>query len=117
MSGELLDPATAAAVGLPGRLERFSIGGVPVVLDGAHTPGSVAAVLRDLAADTCLSGKPTLVLGMARDKDLAGILKLLAGRTEKVFCTSIGTELHRTPDEIAGVSTVEPHTWQVFCSG
>ena len=100
----LLDPATVAEVRLPARKERFEVRGVPVVLDGAHTPESVTAVLSDLEAAPPRPGKPVLVLGLARDKDLAGILKALAGRADRVLATSVGSELHLTPEEVAGAA-------------
>ncbi len=101
VSGARLDPETAAGAALPGRQERFSVGGVPVVLDGAHTPESVGALLSDLGRDPALAGRPTVVFGLAKDKDLAGILKRLAPATERSFCTSIGTDLHRSAAELA----------------
>lgn len=101
LSGALLDPETAARAALPGRQERFWVGGVPVVLDGAHTPESVGALLSDLGRDPALAGRPTVVLGLAKDKDLAGILKRLAPATERSFCTSIGTDLHRSAAQLA----------------
>ncbi|MCY3001012.1 MAG: bifunctional folylpolyglutamate synthase/dihydrofolate synthase, partial [Planctomycetota bacterium] len=101
LSGALLDPETAARAALPGRQERFSVGGVPVVLDGAHTPESVGALLSDLGRDPALAGRPTVVFGLAKDKDLAGILKRLGPATERSFCTSIGTDLHRSAAELA----------------
>ena len=103
-SGSLLDPATIRAAQLPARLERFECEGIPVVLDGAHTPGSVSAALADLSCDRSLPGRPVVVLGLARDKDAAGILKALGSAAEKVFCTSVGTDLHRTPQELASVA-------------
>lgn len=102
---ELLDPATVAGAGLPGRQERFLVTGVPVLLDGAHTPISVREVLADLAHDPGLPGAPVAVLGLARDKDLDGILKSLGAVAERVFCTSVGTDLHRTPAEIAAAAS------------
>ncbi len=101
LSGALLDPATAAGAALPGRQERFAVGGVEVVLDGAHTPASVAAALADLARQPALRARPVVVLGLARDKDLAGILKHLAPAAERLVSTSVGTDLHRTAAEIA----------------
>lgn len=105
-----IDPARltdeiAASARLPGRCERFEIAGRTVVLDGAHTPASVEALLRELDADPALAGRPVVaVLGLARDKDLAAILKTLAARVERVLCTSIGTALHRTADELRATS-------------
>lgn len=105
--GELatrIGTAELAAARLPARLERFVVGGVTVVLDGAHTPLSVAAVVGELSADPTLRGRPSAVLGLARDKDLDGVLKVLGPAAEKVFCTSVGTDLHRTPGELAAAA-------------
>ena len=77
------------------------MGGVPVVLDGAHTPESLTALLSDLRGDPALVGRPSVVIGLAKDKDLAGILKRLGPATERSFCTSIGTDLHRSAAELA----------------
>ena len=95
-----LDAVALERARLPGRMERRVVRGVPVVLDGAHTPGSVGAVLRDLGGAPGLPGRPTVVLGLAREKDLAGILKTLTGAVDRIHCTSVGTPLHRTPGEI-----------------
>jgi folylpolyglutamate synthase/dihydropteroate synthase len=42
-----------------------------------------------------------VVLGLGRDKDAEGILKALAPLAERVICTSVGTALHRTSEELA----------------
>jgi dihydrofolate synthase/folylpolyglutamate synthase len=100
----LLDAEALRAARLPGRMEPFSARGVRVVLDGAHTPESVAGALRELGADETLRGRPTVILGMALEKNLEGILKALAGRTDRVVCTSVGSALHRTPEQIASAA-------------
>jgi dihydrofolate synthase/folylpolyglutamate synthase len=100
----LLDAAALRAARLPGRMERFSARGVRVVLDGAHTPESVAGALRELEADAELAGRPTVILGMALEKNLAGILKALQGRADRVVCTSVDSALHRTPEQIASAA-------------
>jgi dihydrofolate synthase/folylpolyglutamate synthase len=105
LSAALLDDEAVARARLPGRAERFRCGSTTVVLDGAHTPGSVAAVLRDLAEDPSLLGRPIAVVGLARDKDGPAILKTLAPAVESVVCTSVGSELHRTPEQIAELAT------------
>jgi len=98
---QFLTDARAEAARLPARCERFLVRGTPVVLDGAHTPGSVAALLRELDADPLLAGRPLVaVFGLARDKDLAGILKALGARAERVVCTSVGSALARSADEL-----------------
>jgi folylpolyglutamate synthase/dihydropteroate synthase len=85
-------------------MERFEVRGVPLVLDGAHTPNSARDVLRDLARDPGLPGRPIAVVGMAREKDLPGILKALAPHVDRLMCTSTGSDLHRAPWEIAGAA-------------
>lgn len=105
LSAALLDDEAVRRAQLPGRAERFFVDGTTVVLDGAHTPGSVRAVLRDLAEDPSLAGAPIAVLGTARDKDLGGILKALAPAVEMLVGTSVGSELHRTPDQIVELAT------------
>jgi dihydrofolate synthase/folylpolyglutamate synthase len=102
LSAALLDEATVRAAALPGRLEVHDVDGTWVAVDGAHVPESVRDVLADLRSRPTFAGKSVVVLGMGRDKDLAGILKALQPHAEKVVCTSVGTELHYTPEEIAG---------------
>jgi dihydrofolate synthase/folylpolyglutamate synthase len=104
LSAALLTPQTVCAARLPGRLERFSVGGTPVVLDGAHTPESVAALVESLRDEWERRGPPVVVLGLARDKDLSGMLKHLRGRVDRLVCTSVGSALHRTPEEIASAA-------------
>lgn len=95
-----LPPEGAREAWLPGRLERARRGTVPVVLDGAHTPGSVGALLDELAGDAQLRGRPAVVLSLARDKDATSILKVLVGRVDRVHCTSVGTVRHRSAEEL-----------------
>jgi dihydrofolate synthase/folylpolyglutamate synthase len=100
----LLDALALEHARLSARMERFEVRGVPLVLDGAHTPNSARDVLRDLARDPGLRGRPIAVVGMAREKDLTGILKALAAHVDRLVCTSTGSELHRAPGEIAGAA-------------
>jgi len=101
---ELLDEATCRAARLPGRGETFRCQGTPVVLDGAHTPGSVEALLRDLRGHPGLPGRPVVVLGLAAEKDLEAILKTLQREADTVVCTSVGGALHHAPEEIVRVA-------------
>jgi dihydrofolate synthase/folylpolyglutamate synthase len=84
---ELLDGQTPR---LPGRLERGSVGGVPVVLDGAHTPGSLALLRAELEGDPELPGRPDVVFALGADKDVEGALKVLTGWADRVHCSSAG---------------------------
>jgi dihydrofolate synthase/folylpolyglutamate synthase len=101
VGSRLLDERTRRQAQLPGRLEWFSVQGVPVALDGAHVPSSVRDALRDLRSQCERPGPPVIVLGLARDKDLEGILKAVSGLADRVVCTSVGSDLHFTPVEIA----------------
>jgi len=100
----LEDPGVLAAAALPGRLERAHLGQVPFVLDGAHVPSSLAAVLADLAGDGALEGPCVAVLGVGRDKDAPGLLKALAERADRVHCTSVGAR-QWPPGELAALAT------------
>lgn len=75
---------------LPGRMERGWVGGVPVVLDGAHTPDSVGLLRADLEGAGELPGAPEVVLALGADKDVEGVLKVLAGWADRVHCSSAG---------------------------
>ena len=102
LAGALLSPAVARAARLPGRLEERWLGATRVLVDGAHTPGSVADVLTDLAATPPWGARrPVVVLALNRDKDLGGVLKSLGGRVDRVICTSVGGALAQPPEQIA----------------
>ena len=97
LSGELLDASTLAAARLPGRGELFHVraGGrtIAVGLDGAHVASSLARVARELTeraggrADA--GSRPTAVLALRNDKDVASLLKTLSAAVDTVFCTSL----------------------------
>ena len=89
VGGRLLDAGTVEAARLPGRLEKRSVGGIPVVLDAAHVPSSVRMVLDELAGDPDLPGKPVAVVALGRDKDARGIFRILASATDTVVCTTV----------------------------
>lgn len=91
LGGWLLSSALRAESQLPGRLEQREMRGVHVVLDGAHVPSSLAAVLDELQDVPGLSRPPQVVFGAGLDKDACGLLKLMLGRVDRVQCTSAGT--------------------------
>jgi len=97
---ELLDDATAQAAGLPGRLERFEVKGVPVILDGAHVASSLARALEELEGARGLSRRPVAVVSLASDKDAEAFLKALAGHVDRAVCTSVPGARHRSPEEL-----------------
>lgn len=89
-------PERAVRVGLagvswPGRFERVDEpNGTTVVLDGAHTPASAAALAETLAAEE--PGKrAVVVLAMLGDKDAAAFAQALAERAERFVVTKAKT--------------------------
>jgi dihydrofolate synthase/folylpolyglutamate synthase len=58
---------------LPGRFEVHEVGGVPIVVDGAHNPEGIKAVLEAVRS---IYGESPLgvVFGVLRDKDVASML-------------------------------------------
>ncbi|MFO1010966.1 MAG: bifunctional folylpolyglutamate synthase/dihydrofolate synthase [Planctomycetota bacterium] len=91
LSPELLDDDLARRSVLPGRLERFLVRGVPVVIDAAHVASSVELVLAELRTDPALRGKPFCVLALGKDKDAHAILKALGPSADRVLCTTVAS--------------------------
>jgi dihydrofolate synthase / folylpolyglutamate synthase len=125
----LLDGDTRAAARLPGRMERFDLevgpGRLPVIMDGAHVPFNIGAVLRDLALDLDLSGPCVAVVALAADKDAHGFVAELAGRASAAIFTDVpGSTRGRSPVELKAlaeslglVSEVEPDAKQALKRG
>jgi dihydrofolate synthase / folylpolyglutamate synthase len=125
----LLDRETLAAARLPGRMERFSIGAgarrVPVVLDGAHVPFNLEAVLRDLALAPELAGPCVAIVALAADKDAEGFLGELGKRASTAILTGLpGSSRGRAPAELAAAaaslglkSEVEPQAERALTRG
>ena len=70
----------------PGRLERREWHGAEILLDAAHNPAGARA----LATYVREAGWPpvTLVIGVMRDKDVAGMLSALLPLAETLVCTT-----------------------------
>jgi dihydrofolate synthase/folylpolyglutamate synthase len=105
----LLDADTRAAARLPGRMERFDLEigprRLPVVMDGAHVPFNIGAVLRDLALAPDLSGPCVAIVALAADKDAEGFVAELAGRASTiVFCDLPGSSRGRSPIELKALA-------------
>jgi dihydrofolate synthase / folylpolyglutamate synthase len=125
----LLDGATRLAARLPGRMERFDVevgsGRLSVVMDGAHVPFNIGAVLRDLALDPDLSGPGVAIVALAADKDAEGFVAELAGRASAAIFTDLpGSSRGRSPVELRAlaealglVSEVEPDAKQALKRG
>jgi dihydrofolate synthase/folylpolyglutamate synthase len=75
-----------AVVSLPGRFQLLP-GRPAVVLDVGHNP-QAAAVLAENLSDLGPCPRTWAVFGMLRDKDIAGVVRMLAGRVNEWFvCT------------------------------
>ena len=106
----LLDGDTRSAARLPGRMERFDVEigpqRLPVVMDGAHVPFNIGAVLRDLALDPGLSGPCVAIVALAVDKDAEGFVAELAKRASTIVFTDVpGSSRGRSPAEFKALAT------------
>jgi dihydrofolate synthase/folylpolyglutamate synthase len=63
------------------------VGDPTLVLDGAHNPGAARALAASLAAFFGEAPK-TLVVGVSRDKDVAGLLAVLAPAARRLILTA-----------------------------
>jgi dihydrofolate synthase / folylpolyglutamate synthase len=106
IGGWLLDEATQLRACLPGRMEGFELPvsdhitgprnpkSIPVVLDGAHVPFNLAAVLRDLRRIPELAGFFAVVFGTGRDKQAFAMLDILKqNHVDAVICTKAGSDV------------------------
>jgi dihydrofolate synthase / folylpolyglutamate synthase len=85
----------------PGRMELLSLGeGWPdVLLDGAHNPhgaAALAAALDELRPELS-AGRPTLLIGVVREKDLHGLLEPLRSSAALADAAVIATRVPDTP--------------------
>lgn len=112
LGGHLLDnPAVLARARamLPARLESArSACGVDVLLDGAHTPASAAALTQAVTgprppAAAASRRAPVLLLALMADKDARGVMaELGALRPAHAVCTGMGEGVPCSPaDEVA----------------
>jgi dihydrofolate synthase/folylpolyglutamate synthase len=85
-----------AAARWPGRLELLAVGGHEVLLDGAHNPAGAAALAQALddLRPHLQAGPLTLVTASMADKDVAGVVRALAGSAAlagaRIICTQVG---------------------------
>ncbi|TAX33475.1 bifunctional folylpolyglutamate synthase/dihydrofolate synthase [Rhizobium leguminosarum] len=107
---QLLDPSTIEAARLPGRLEKLAvdtIGGdnakVNVVLDGAHVPFNLAAVLSDLSQEEKYRAPCIAVMSIAEDKDAAGLLSTMVRHDISIIFTTVGVR-SRSPEQLKTIA-------------
>ncbi|MGO7611567.1 folylpolyglutamate synthase/dihydrofolate synthase family protein [Rhizobium ruizarguesonis] len=108
---QLLDPSTIEAARLPGRLEKLAVnvttGGdnakVNVVLDGAHVPFNLAAVLSDLSQEEKYRAPCIAVVSIAEDKDAAGLLSTMTRHNISIIFTTVGAR-SRSPEQLKKIA-------------
>ncbi|MGR9244970.1 bifunctional folylpolyglutamate synthase/dihydrofolate synthase [Rhizobium leguminosarum] len=107
---QLLDPSTIEAARLPGRLEKLAVetgGGdnakVNVVLDGAHVPFNLAAVLSDLSQEEKYRAPCIAVVSIAEDKDAAGLLSTMTHHDISIIFTTVGVR-SRSPEQLKTIA-------------
>lgn len=92
-----------STVSWPGRLQVVNRpSGQTLLLDGAHNPAGasiLASALRDLFRDA----KPTLILGILRDKDWQAMCALLAPCASRLLLVPVHSERTAEPHSLAGV--------------
>jgi dihydrofolate synthase / folylpolyglutamate synthase len=91
-----------ATVTAPGRLERVRVA-PPVLLDGAHNPHGARALAAALREEFAFRGL-LAVVGVMRDKDVAGILAELAPVVDEVVITAGSSVRAMDVDELAAVA-------------
>jgi dihydrofolate synthase/folylpolyglutamate synthase len=101
----LLDGEARALARLPGRMERFDVElgarRLPIVMDGAHVPFNIRAVLRDLALAPGLASPCVAIVAIAADKDAQGFVAELAKRASTILFTDLpGSSRGRSPAEL-----------------
>ncbi|MEW6746327.1 MAG: folylpolyglutamate synthase/dihydrofolate synthase family protein [Planctomycetota bacterium] len=95
----LADQAALERVRMPGRFQVIC-GEPRVIVDGAHSPEGVQAVLQ--AAKTPRRGERLLVvLGLLADKEADGVLRALAVAKPRLLLTRVPSPRARDPKELA----------------
>ncbi|MGR9224015.1 bifunctional folylpolyglutamate synthase/dihydrofolate synthase [Rhizobium leguminosarum] len=107
---QLLDPSTIATARLPGRLEKIAVdtshgdnAKVNVVLDGAHVPFNLAAVLSDLSQEEKYRAPCIAVMSIADDKDAAGLLSTMTRHDISIIFTTVGAR-SRSPEQLKTIA-------------
>jgi dihydrofolate synthase/folylpolyglutamate synthase len=84
----------------PGRFEVIERDDLDVILDGAHNPHAAAALAGELRARGL---RPTLIVAISSDKDVAGIAAALAPICVRVIATRYQQDRSFPPGELAAV--------------
>jgi len=82
------DESTLRAARLPARCERFSLGGIEVILDGGHVGSSIRGLLEELKWGEGAPLACEAVIALGREKDAEAVLKALRGHVDRLHCTT-----------------------------
>lgn len=107
IGAHLIDRHVRAAARLPGRLERFYVrrsdgAELIVVMDGAHVPFNLEAVLRELTEEADLKGPCVAVVGIGSDKDARGMLSVLSHYVADCVFTDLPAPSRGIPSDDLG---------------
>lgn len=83
----------------PGRLERFTRGGIEILLDAAHNPAGARALASHLNDIGWF--RVTLLFGAMRDKDVRQMLDALAPFCEAIVCTTASSPRALSASDLA----------------
>ncbi len=112
--------AAGESTAVPGRLQLID-GDPPTVLDGAHNPDAVRALVESLPE--VLAGRPTaVVFGVLEDKDAAGMLEALLRACERAWFTAPPSSRALSPAALQSLArqrgfvsvASEPRPWRAF---
>ncbi|HEY0124329.1 MAG TPA: Mur ligase family protein [Rhizobium sp.] len=112
----LLDQSARERARLPGRMERFAYRlpaashtkrrVVPMVMDGAHVPFNIEAVLRDITRSSDFSGGCVAIVALASDKDARGFMSVLSRYVaHAVFTEASGSGRAHPAHELEALAT------------
>ena len=106
--GRALDPVplrtAIAAVEMPGRLEMFP-GSPAVVIDGAHNPAGMRAMVGELPAVAGGRTPVVAVVSVLGDKDAAAMVGALAGVADRIVATRSSHARAVAADDLAAIAT------------
>ncbi|MDE1996680.1 MAG: bifunctional folylpolyglutamate synthase/dihydrofolate synthase, partial [Rhizobiaceae bacterium] len=121
----LLSDAVKDGARLPGRMERARFDHVaaegmqsrpvPVLLDGAHVPFNIEAVMRDVVHSQQFIGPCVAVVALGSDKDAAGFMTVLSHYAAAIICTeSPGLAKGQTAETLLALATASGARSEAF---
>jgi dihydrofolate synthase / folylpolyglutamate synthase len=90
---KILPTSPLGSISWPGRLQSFG----KYILDGAHNLPGIEALDREL------TGRPTVIFGVLRDKDWPAMVKILEKRASRLMFVPVKSKRGLPPDEILSV--------------